>query len=165
MGFIDAVTDYSGRQVDVELLQTIPHPVVLRRVQVSNIYDTPKIVAGVQKLAQRYALLLLTAKGFVNFAQEQGSELIAQLMSGKIKDRGRLQHEFAKANARVLNQLRKDARDTTTFGTIPADEQLRSATLLDYEIDFASSSVFLRVKLVTRAGTSLEFIVPAKATR
>ena len=56
--------DYSGRTVDLLLLKTVlAVPVVNKRVglDVSNVVDEPMIVAGVEKMAQRYALAFINA--------------------------------------------------------------------------------------------------------
>ena len=56
--------DYAGRTVDLLLLKTVlAVPVVNKRVgiDVSNVVDEPMIVAGVEKMAQRYALAFINA--------------------------------------------------------------------------------------------------------
>jgi len=157
--------NYSGRQVDIEMLQSIARPVEIERVTISSVTDTPKIVAGVQKLVQRYALLLLSTVETIHFDEEQGASLISSLLGGIVQNRGRLQNIFGLANNRVRQQLNKDDLQTEVFGTVPDDERLKSAILLDFDVDTANSLVYLRVKLITVAGTSLEFIVPTTAPR
>lgn len=157
-------TGYSGRQTDIELLQSVARPVVLQQVTVSNVADTPKIVAGVQKLAQRYTLLLLTDVSSVQFDEDQGTSLLARILGGTIQNRGRLQGAFAVASSRVLDQLRKDDRQEDVFGDAPDDEVLNSTQLIDFDIDFDANTVYLKVKLTTDAGTDITFVVPATTT-
>jgi len=157
--------DYSGRQVDIELLQSIARPVELQQVTVSSVTQMAKIVTGIQKLVQRYASLILQIIETTHFDQENGSELVRMLMAGVIQNRGRLQNAFAISNNQVVRQLRKDDAQEEVYGTMPEDEQLDNAQLLDYDIDFARSTVYLRIRITSRAGDSLEFIVPTTAPR
>jgi hypothetical protein len=162
---IPHTVDYSGRQVDIELLQSIAQPVELQQVSVSSVTQTPKIVTGIQKLVQRYASLILQVLGTTHFDQENGSELLRMLMAGVIQNRGRLQNAFAISNNQVVRQLRKDDIQTEIYGTLPEDEQLANAQLLDYDIDFPTATIYLRIRLTSQAGDSLVFIVPTTAPR
>ena len=54
-------TNYDNRLVDVELLQSIVVPGAIQRVHVTSVGQDPKIVAGIEKAVQRYAVLLLTS--------------------------------------------------------------------------------------------------------
>lgn len=157
--------DYSNRQVDIELLQTIPEPVELIRVNLALSNSTPKIVTGLQKVVQRYALLFLSTVGEVKFSQRQGAYILSQVGGGRIQNRGQLQAAFASANSRVLGQMRSDDAQTTAYGTMPADEIIVDARLLDFDIDFEKSTVYLQIQLLTQAGTSVTYVVPVTAAR
>jgi hypothetical protein len=159
------VVDYTNRQVDIELLQHIAQPVELQLVHVTNVRETPKIVAGIEKMVQRYALLLLSSLGTVRFENTQGSNLLAAVLAGMIFNEGQLTSIFALANTAVLQQLHDDNVDTDTFGDIPADEQIAVARLEDVDIDIAQSKLTLTIKLITEAGTDITFIVPVTAAR
>jgi hypothetical protein len=157
--------DYAGRQVDIELLQSIQQPVLEQQVTVSNVAQMPKIVAGIEKLVQRYANALLTSLGTVYFDRGYGTDLLSTIMSGRVQDQGKLQNVFGSANVNTIRQLQADDADTDTYGTQPADEQLKMAELLDFNIDYATSTIYLQVLITSQAGTSLEFIVPVTAPR
>ena len=157
--------DYSGRQVDIELLQSITKPVELQRVTISSVNQTPKLVTGIQKLVQRYASLLLTSVGTVQFDQTAGTVFMPNVAHGLIQTRGRLQQVFASSNLAVIQQLRLDDEDTDTYGAVPEDEQIASARLLDFDIDFVASTIYLRILITTVAGSDIEFIVPTTAPR
>jgi hypothetical protein len=157
--------DYAGRQVDIELLQSVAEPTELIRVYLSLSGDTPKLATGIQKLVHRYAMLLLTTVTEVKFDQTQGTRLLRSVVAGTIQNRGQLQNTFADANSAVLAQMRADDADTDKYGTIPDDEAIVSTRLLDYDIDVQASSIFLRVRLTSRAGSGLTFIVPVTAPR
>jgi len=163
--FIPYTTDYSGRQVDLELLQSIAKPVAIEQVTLSSMTKPAKIVAGLQKLAQRYAALLLSVIGDTHFDSANGSELMKQLLGGRIQDTGRLQNIFGLSNMQVIRQLRSDDAQVAVFGTQPTDEQIANAVLLDARVDFPTSTVYLRIRIDTVAGTSMTFVVPATAPR
>lgn len=157
---IITTTDYTGRQIDVELLQTVIQPVEVLRVSLSTIVTPAKMVTGIQKLVQRYALLLLTNIGDVNFAQDQGGDLLRMVLGGYVQDLGQLQFAFASANTAVVRMLSDDDLDTDAFGSVPADERISSAVLLDSRVDKATSTAFLRIQVVSQAGSDFTFVLP-----
>ncbi len=163
--FYPTTIDYSNRQVDVELLQHVPEPTALIQVTLALSHDTPKMVTGIAKLAQRYALLILTTVGEIQFDKNQGTYLLSSIAGARVQNRGQLQVAFASANANVLNQMRGDDSNEDLYGEIPTDEAIRTAQLLDFDIDFQQSVVYLRVYLVSRAGTSVTYVVPISAVR
>ena len=153
-------TDYTGRQLDVELLQSITKPAELIPVTVSNVSTPPKLVAGIQKLVQRYALLLLTNVGEVKFDQEQGGDLMRLLLEGYVQDVGQLQYAFAYANDRVTRMLNEEDINTDLYVASSPDEQISTATLLDAQVDKVTSTAYLRVYIVSQAGEDFTFVVP-----
>lgn len=157
--------NYLNRQVDVELLQTIPQPVEIKRVYLDFIHSPAKIVTGIQKAVQRYALLLLTTVGDIKFAQKQGANFLRPILSGNIQNRGAFQSLFAIANADVRNQIKAEDANTDVYGEIPDDERITNSELLDFDIDFNTATVRLRVGLTTAAGDTYTFIVPVTVPR
>jgi hypothetical protein len=91
--------NYLNRQIDLELLQSIPQPVEIQRVHTNLIFGPSKIVTGIQKAVQRYALLILTSLRDVHFDQNQGVDFLRPILGGNVQNRGRLQNLFALANA------------------------------------------------------------------
>ena len=158
-------TNYSGRQVDIELLQSITKPVKLKKVNVSNVSETPKIVTGIEKLAQRYTLLFLSTLGSIHFDTDQGTELVGQLLGGVIQNRGNLESAFAVANNLVMQQFEKDDLKTDIYGEIQDDENLDDVKLLDFDIEQATGTIYLQIQLITVAGDDITFIVPTSAPR
>jgi hypothetical protein len=163
--FYPSTIDYSKRQVDIELLQSVEKPTEMVRVILGLATTTPKIVTGIQKVAQRYALLFLSTVGEVRFAPNQGALILSQVGGGRIQNRGQLQVAFAASNSTVLNQMKSDDSQFETYGEIPDDERILDAILLDFDIDFATSVVYLRVRLLTGAGTDIIYVVPVTAAR
>ena len=159
------IVDYSGRQVDMELLQTITSPVGTIPVVISNVTTTPKIVAGVQKMLQRYVTLLLTPTGDPKFAPDSGSDLLAYVNSGSISDGGVLMYAFALASRSVIRYMNTDDEATDTFGTTPDDERIDTADLTDYAVDYSTGTLKLTIQFTTVAGTVIDYVVPVAAAR
>ena len=157
--------NYIDRQIDLELLQTIPQPVEIQRVHTNLIFGASRIVTGIEKAVQRYALLLLTSLGDVHFDVKQGADFIRPILNGNIQNRGRFQNLFALANASARNQLKSEDANTELYGSIPDDERVTNSSLLDFDINFETATVTLRVGLTTAAGENYVFIVPVTVPR
>ena len=157
--------NYLNRQVDMELLQSIAQPVEIQRVHANFIFGPAKIVTGIQKAVQRYALLLLTEIGDVHFDATQGVSFLRPILGGNIQNRGRFQNLFAVANAEVRTQLNSEDAKIDTYGSIPDDERIVNSQLLDFDINFETATVTLRVAITTAAGDSFTFIVPVTVPR
>lgn len=160
---IPTTTSYANRQVDVELLQSIRTPDVSQQVSLSNVKKTPKLVAGIEKMAQRYTNLLLSFQGSTHFDQANGTNFLSQLLGG-VQNLGALQSVFAAANAAVLTQMTTDdAR--IAYGTLPSDERILNAVLLDSNIDIGTSTAYLRIQLTSLAGDTFVFVIPSTSAR
>ena len=158
-------TDYSGRQVDIEFLQTITQASGgVTRVTKTVARTPPKVVAGIQKLLQRYTMLLLTPVGSVYGAPTKGTNFVATILRGGGRSDGHIMEAFAFANVAAIDQLRQADADTT-YGTVPVDEQIQRATLLDFEVDHATSVLHLGVYVESQAGDSTVFILPVPVPR
>jgi hypothetical protein len=156
--------DYRNRLVDIELLQSIAKPTELQRVNLSVVTQQPKLVTGIQKLVQRYTSILLTAIGTVKFDVAHGSELLPDIAAG-IGSKGQLEAVFGLANDDTITQMRLDDNNPDVYGTLPDDERLISAKLLEADIDIETSTAYLKIQLNTAAGDSIVFIVPTTTPR
>jgi len=163
--FMPYTDDYTNRQVDIELLQSISQPVDLKQVSISSVTLSPKAVTGIQKLVQRYASALLAYLGSVHFAQDYGTNLISTVLAGGVQNIAQLQAAFASANSLAIGSLRADDRKTVIFGALPDDENIASAQLLDQQIVYETATVNLKVLITTLAGDSVTFVVPATTSR
>jgi hypothetical protein len=163
--FMPYTTDYTNRQVDIELLQSIAQPVNLQQVSISSVTQAPKAVTGIQKLVQRYASALLAYFGTVHFDPNYGTNLIATILGGGIQNVAQLQAAFASASSLAITALRSDDRRVDVFGSIPDDENISSAQLLDQQVVYETATVNLKVLITTLAGDSVTFVVPATASR
>lgn len=161
---IGVTTDYNNRLVDVELLQSVTTPSAIQRVFVTSVGSEPKIVTGIQKAAQRYAVLLLTSAGDVKFAEDMGGELVVRLVRGTIQNMGYLRHIFSMANSNALRLLKADD-DSDTYGSLPDDERIVKAVLTDAVMDYSQGTLTLEVRLTTAAGDAFNFVVPINTAR
>lgn len=162
---VDYSTNYSGRQADLEYLQTVDKPRGTIPVSRTVGARQPKGVAGLQKMLQRYVVLLLTRIGDVYLKPEQGTRFIEQLIRGGGRSRGYLSTAFAFASVDVISQMRHDDSQEDLFGVIPDDEQISIARLLNYEVDVLSRTLSLRIYLESQAGPGAEYIVPVPVPR
>ena len=150
-------TDYTGRTVDLEAMQTVMAPATSRRLELTSTSgDTSRRITGIQKLAQRYAILFLTLNGSVRFRPTQGAEFVGVVAAGRIQDRNSLLGYFVSADADVKQQLADEVTEDD-----PDDEVLASSELIDYDVSPGTGRLWLRVNLTSRAGDSYTFFIPA----
>jgi hypothetical protein len=111
-----------------------------------------EICTGIQKLAQRFLVELLTPVGSIQYLPERGTGFLGSLLARG----GRLSAEifaaFAIAEVEARSGLLAEETDTD-----PDDERYLSAQLL--EVNLQPAAVFLRFRLTSRANTTV-FIAP-----
>lgn len=151
--------DYAGRTVDLLLLKTVLDvPAVNQRVQVdvSDGMDTPRIVTGIEKLVQRYALLFLNALGSTKFRPDHGTNLIPRAAQGLIYNMATLESSAAEANLFASSQIRlaDEGED------MPDDERLVSSEITDLVFVRTAAQVKISIRLTTAAGQSYVYIIP-----
>lgn len=151
--------DYAGRTVDLLLLKTILDiPVSMKRVNidVSNVAGEPMIVAGVEKMVQRFALAFINAAGSTMFRENHGTNLIPTIAKGKVYNLSTLTAAASEANMLARLQLKygDDGKDT------PDDERLVDSEVVDLEFSREKAKVMISIKLTTAAGSSYTYIIP-----
>ena len=151
--------DYAGRTVDLLLLKTVLDvPAINQRVQVdvSDGTDDPRIVTGIEKMVQRYALLFLNALGSTKFRPDHGTNIIPRAAKGLIYSRSTLESAAAEANLFASRQIRlADEGDD-----IPDDERLVSSEITDLVFVRTAAQVKISIRLTTAAGQSYVYIIP-----
>lgn len=159
---LGTTTDYTGRTVDLETLQTIKAVTPVTQLQLT-VRDnaTSRRVTGIQKLAQRYATIFLTQRGTVEYSPIQGSTFIGPATSGLIANNANLIHFFNVANFQTIRQLQGEDNDSRFGPTPPDDERIVTATLLDFEVDQFSGKLSLRVSITSLAGQNYIYVLPA----
>lgn len=154
--------DYGGRQVDLELLQTILTPSGITRVRIDNISGgVARMTTGIQKAVQRYAHLLLTGIKDVRFFDDRGGPLIGTLAAGTVSNTGYLIHLFVVSSISALDEITKDNDRPDLYGHVPSDERIVDVRLDNVSIDPRSASATFMVKIITAAGDSFDYIIPA----
>ena len=152
-----STVDYSGRILDAEFMQHVVGPAKMITLDTTLRKDgASRRVTGVHKVAQRYALILMTPRGTLPQYPSYGTNLSTLIHNGAVANRSQLATLFAFANSLTMDQLAAEAQPTD-----PDDEVLVSATLIDYDIDYSSLSVLLRILLKTRAGITYTYVIPA----
>lgn len=158
-----STTSYAGRQLDIELLQHVAVPVdqrVFPAVDHASDGSGPRICAGMEKVVQRYAKLLLTDLGSVKFDEDLGNDLLPSIRNGQVYSTAWVTHLFNEANRNVLNAMIADDNDTDTFGALPDDERIDTAELVDLDVDETTATVSIHVRITTLAGEDYEFVAP-----
>ena len=160
-----STVDYSGRLVDVELLQSVTQPGTNIRVYpaftrvTEDGYTVPKMVTGLEKAIQRYANLLLTDIESMKFNEDIGGELVIRVFNGSVASEADLEHLFALANDSAMTAMAEDDNDPT-FGDIPDDEKLVNARLDSSYIDYARATISLHIDLTFASGDTYTYIIP-----
>ena len=155
MAIRNVTKNYAGRTVDVNISgnpdpkTTGVQPVGLRFGLVST------RCVGVQKLLQRYAVMLLTSKGSQRNSPDFGTDLIPTLLGGNLIDAGQLVHTFNLASWTVVRGLREYQ---SAHPEMPLDEQINTALLTNYDVQ--GSTVRFNVKIQTQACETIDFILP-----
>ena len=157
--------DYTGRQVDLECLQTIVEPVGVTEMSLTATSGSSRRVAGIQKAIQRYVTLLLTPSSSVPFPAEADNYLLDSLRAGTVSNTGYLRHLFNLANAVALDIIRRDDYNTKTFGDQRDDEQIESVALDGMTVDYATSTLGLSLVFRTRAGSDYAYILPVSTSK
>lgn len=152
--------DYTGRQVDLEVLQHISIPAGTRRLSLTATRGEHRKVAGVQKAVQRYVSLLLSPDMGLMSGGVAGNSLMTALMHGTVANFGQLQHLFALANSAVLDAIRREDYNTEAYGEVPDDERIDRVSVRGMSIDRAASTISLSLEFETAAGTDYAYIVP-----
>lgn len=111
------------------------------------------LCTGVQKLAQRVLLLLLTKKGSVRFDPEYGSIFMILAEAGGFRTVADVEQAFYGSKLDLTRQLSAAELDTD-----PLDERLDALELLNVTV--APGFVSLRIQMVTQAGSTYTFIAP-----
>lgn len=157
----NTTNDYTGRQIDLEMLQRIDAPRSTPKAVSTTVSRMGSAkVTGVQKLAQRWTLLFLTAAGTVRFAEAAGCGMTPAVSGGYVNSRGAVMRYYLSASLDVASQLAAETDDAAFGAAAPLDERLKAATLLEYSVDFSASKLYLKVQLTSQAGDTYVFVVP-----
>ena len=160
---IESTTDYSNRLLDLECLQTIDHPDT-KSVEVfpGITNDTPKIVAGPQKLVQRYAVLFTTIIGSDVMRPGFGTTLLSKAISGNFGGYAEIEFLANSANMYAKERILEED-DDERFGNQPDDERLSDCWISDIDVDRIDRKIAIHASILTAAGEQVTFVVPTPA--
>jgi hypothetical protein len=157
--------DYTGRQVDLECLQTIGDPVGTTELSLTAANGVSRRVTGMQKAIQRYVTLLLTPSSSVPFPAEDDNLLLDALRAGTVSNIGYLRHLFNMASAVALDIIRRDDYNTQMFGDTVADERIESVELDGITIDYSTLTLRLSLVFRTEAGSDYSYVLPVSTSK
>lgn len=154
MAISSITTVYTDRKIDLHIMQGVNAP------SKSSITPSFGLISnyctGVQKLIQRYMIMLLTEIGSQENYPDFGSDFLVNLLSSSsVYNRVDLQNLFAFANAKVSKAI----IDYQIENELPLDEQLNTASLVDI-INIAPGHVSLKIQIIPQTQDAVEFVVP-----
>jgi len=159
-------TNYTGRQLDVELLQRVARPVDQRVFPSVDAVDQsgPGMCSGMQKTVQRFAKLLLTELGSVKGGPEVGGELMSLVRTGTMSTEAYMRFMIEVSSKNAVDVMELDDLDGR-FGATPDDERLVGTQLVSLLVDEAKGEASAVIRLETAAGTDYRFIIPVATGR
>jgi hypothetical protein len=155
MGVASIITDYTGRLKDISILQYPDASKIEAQTVLPKFGKIPRFCAGVQKLVQRYTIMLLTNINSQVKYPDFGTSFLYTLQGGTDPTDSLLASQiFAEANyitvkTLLFYQTQKDS---------PADERIVKATLEN--ISLMGGYVSFDVSLTTEAEDVIDFVVP-----
>ena len=156
MGIYAATTNYTDRKKDISIFQNPDGTAEGTQTVLPLFGKNPRFCAGVQKLVQKYAIILLTNITSQSNYPEFGTAFLYTIKGG-IDPTDKI------AAAQIFNSASYDAVSVlrahqATDPTIPADERIYTATLTG--IALYSTYISFNVTIKTDGGDAIEFVVP-----
>lgn len=156
MGISATTTNYTGRKKDISIFQNPDGGIEGAQTVLPFFGKNPRFCAGVQKLVQKYAVILLTNVASQPNYPEFGTAFLRTIQGGiDPTDQIAAAQIFNIANYDTVATLRAHQ---STDSTIPADERIYSAALTG--IALYSTYISFDVTIITEGGDSIEFVVP-----
>jgi hypothetical protein len=151
------ISDYTGRKKDLSILQN-PDASLVGAQTVTPSFGAPsRFCAGIQKLIQRYAIILLTNLESQQNYPEFGTRFIATLSTNSSIDRILARQIFTLANAIAVKTLQNYQIKNKN---IPNDERIDSATLRNIVVVPSLGSVSFDIAITSEAGQTVDFLLP-----
>lgn len=148
-------SDYVGRQFDLLALQGAqPVGDVLLTQTMFTAQDMGQVCTGVQKLAQRWLLHLLTVRGSMPFNADDGTDFLTDARRGRWRTEEDIQESYEFAAADVALYMTREESDD-----MHPEDRFRSAVLQRIAI-LPDRSVSLTIAITSQAGTSRKIILP-----
>lgn len=150
-----SLVEYTNRKVDLLAFQgpRIPGRNAQMTQSLFNGTDGGMVVAGIDKLIQRWLIEFLTEVGSLLYLPERGSTFMRDARLGRLQTEADIETAFLFAATDVDRNL-KNEEDDTWFD----DERLDAANLLS--ITLTPQQVSLNIEIRSLAGDSRRPIVP-----
>ena len=152
---MSASTDYTGRTVDILIFQGVKE--TGDQLIDTSFGESGYVCTGVQKISQSWTALFMTDIGSMLNKPTRGSGFLPAVRRGRIQVEEDIPSEFSLAAEQVRRTMGQDADDA---GTLPDDERLEEATLLDYALFRDLSYLRLKVRIKSVAGDTRVIYLP-----
>jgi hypothetical protein len=141
--------DYSGRTFSLSITD-----MQLPETRIARIgFSTNQSVTGIQKLLERYIVLLLETLGSSLYSPAEGTNLVNQTTSGQVLTSGQAQGLLGEANTQAMASIHSE----DTPSDMP-DERLKTSTAT--LISLSGGMMTVSIQIETQAGTKLQFVLP-----
>lgn len=151
-------SNYIGRTIDLLAYQGAPgRGEVLAEQTLVRPGQTGQITTGIQKLAQRFLLELLTEKGSIPHLPNRGCQFMTDANAGTFQNQYDVLASFSQALVDITENLQAEESLSD-----PDDERFDSAEVEN--ISFANGSASVTVRIYSLAGSSREVIAPLNTT-
>ena len=152
-----AVTsNYSGRTTDLFIFQGAAlggdRPIYLGFGGTTG----GQVTTGIQKLSQTFAILLLTERGSVPDNPDWGTNLLAAVRTGGVRN----ETDVKAIVSLAIEQSRSLLGVLAEQQTLPDDETFKTATLQSFRIDEEKSTLTLYIKVTSAAGETRDIVLP-----
>lgn len=144
--------NYANRSLDITFLKGVKASgrVTLEQVLFKS-GNSGEVCTGIQKLIQRWVLMLLTPKGSMTFNPARGTTFMADLVSAySYSD---IDSIFRLCNMDACLQVKKEESDS-----MRKEERLERVEL--QSIEFLKDSVLISVKLTSKFGEAAPVVLP-----
>jgi hypothetical protein len=152
----DVTTNYTGRKKDISIMQ-YPDPTNIDPQDITLSFGRiGSFCAGVQKLIQRYTIILLTNLESQIYYPTFGASLISSLRNGSAPtDLIGVTQVFNSANYEAVATIKSaQVNDQES----PDDERIFSAELED--TSRLGDAIYFSVKITTESSTAISFVLP-----
>lgn len=150
------ISEYTGRTSDVLAFDGMKEQGDVRLNQeLVATGESGALTTGIQKLAQRFLLELLTEKGSLIYEPDRGTFFITRFRMGLMRTSQDLYSAFSSAVADAKIQLAQEESDQD-----PPDERYFSAELLGASL--LGDQASLSIRLTSQAGDSRVVIYPLR---
>jgi hypothetical protein len=149
-----SLAQYANRTYDVSAFQGVSlNQDALLDPSLAPLGLSGTICAGVQKLAQRFLLELLTRQGSAIYAPTRGTKFLTTIQSGQARTETDVFSAFSLAIGLIGQAFAGEVKPSD-----PLDERFAKAELA--AIVFLPDRIKLTVELTTTAGTTRALILP-----